>query len=62
MATYYIAAAGLVTNSGTSSSSPWPLSKVGSVTYAAGDKILFNRGDTLTGPPPLPVQDRPAIQ
>ena len=49
MATYYIAANGSTSNVGTSPNFPWPLSKVGSVTYAAGDIILFNKGDTFSG-------------
>ena len=47
MATYYIAVSGSANNSGTSPSSPWPLSKVTSTNFVAGDHILFNKGDVF---------------
>jgi hypothetical protein len=49
MATYYIAVAGSTSNSGTSPAAPWPLSKVTSTSFVAGDNILFQKGDTFTG-------------
>lgn len=47
--TYYISVAGSTSNNGTSTSTTWPLSKVNSTTFAAGDNILFKRGDTFYG-------------
>ncbi len=50
---YYISSSGNdLTNSGTSSATPWKtISKVNSAfsTLKAGDRILFNRGDTFYG-------------
>ncbi len=49
---YYISASGNDANSGTSSSSPWKsISKVNSASsgMAAGDSILFRRGDVFYG-------------
>jgi len=44
---YYISSSGDDTNNGLSSSTPWKtITKVNSVTFSAGDNILFNRGDT----------------
>jgi len=44
--TYYVAAAGSDSNSGTSSASPWQtITKVNGSTFSAGDSVLFNRGD-----------------
>ena len=48
--TYYIAAAGSDTNSGTSTSAPWQtIAKVNGATFLPGDSILFNRGDAWYG-------------
>ncbi|MDE3185294.1 MAG: right-handed parallel beta-helix repeat-containing protein [Bacteroidota bacterium] len=47
--TYYISNAGSTGNSGTSTGAPWPFSKVNSFTFAAGDNILFNRGEIFYG-------------
>ncbi len=49
--TYYVASSGNDNNSGTSTSAPWKtLAKVSSFTgFAAGDQILFNRGDVFYG-------------
>lgn len=45
--TYYVSNVGLDTNSGLSTSLPWQtIAKVSATTFAAGDTILFNRGDT----------------
>ncbi|HVY36073.1 MAG TPA: Ig-like domain-containing protein, partial [Candidatus Paceibacterota bacterium] len=47
---YYVAANGSDANSGTSPSAPWQtLTKVNSTSFAPGDQILFNRGDTFYG-------------
>ncbi len=47
---YYIAAGGSDSNAGTSTGSPWQhISKVNSFTFAAGDTINFNGGDTFSG-------------
>jgi len=49
-ATYYVSNTGLDTNNGISSSTPWQtISKVNSFTFASGDSILFNKGDTFYG-------------
>jgi hypothetical protein len=49
-ATYYVAAAGSDSNSGTSSSTPWQtIAKVNGSTFSPGDLILFNRGDAWYG-------------
>lgn len=51
MAVYYIASAssgGSTGNTGLSAGSPWPLSKLNTF-EVAGDKILINKGDTLSG-------------
>lgn len=51
MAVYYIASAssgGSTGNTGLSIASPWPLSKLNTF-EVAGDIILINKGDTLTG-------------
>jgi parallel beta-helix repeat protein len=47
-ATYYVdSIAGLNTNNGTSSSTPWQtIAKVNSSTFSPGDNILFKAGDT----------------
>ncbi len=48
--TYYVAAAGSDTNSGTSSAAPWQtIAKVNGSTFSPGDLILFNRGDAWYG-------------
>jgi hypothetical protein len=48
--TYYVAASGSDTNSGTSGSSPWQtVAKVNASTFLPGDSILFNRGDAWYG-------------
>ena len=48
--TYYVAAAGSDANSGTSSATAWQtIAKVNATTFAAGDSVLFNRGDIWYG-------------
>lgn len=48
--TYYVSPFGDDRNSGTSPTSAWrSLSKVNSMTFAPGDKILFRGGSTFTG-------------
>ncbi|MGD0908660.1 MAG: hypothetical protein ABSA96_13840, partial [Candidatus Acidiferrales bacterium] len=48
--TYYVAAAGSDSNSGTSSGTPWQtIAKVNGSTFSPGDSILFNRGDVWYG-------------
>ncbi|GGF05666.1 right-handed parallel beta-helix repeat-containing protein [Mycetocola zhadangensis] len=48
--TYYVAANGNDAANGTSQSTPWrTLAKVSSVTFGAGDQILFRSGDTFPG-------------
>ncbi len=48
--TYFVAAAGSDSNAGTSSGAPWQtIAKVNSSTFAAGDSVLFNRGDIWYG-------------
>ena len=48
--TYYVAAAGSDSNSGTSTGSPWQtITKVNGSTFSPGDSILFNRGDVWYG-------------
>ncbi len=48
--TYYVAAAGSDSNSGTSSGAAWQtIGKVNGTTFAAGDSVLFNRGDVWYG-------------
>jgi hypothetical protein len=48
--TYYVAAAGSDSNSGTSSGTPWQtIAKVNGATFSPGDSILFNRGDAWYG-------------
>jgi hypothetical protein len=49
MATYFISAAGSAGNTGLSSASSWPLSKVSTFAFLPGDAILFRKGDTLSG-------------
>lgn len=49
MATYYISTSGSTSNNGTTTSTPWPLSKVSSTTFLAGDQVLFRRGDVFSG-------------
>ncbi len=47
---YYVSASGSDSNNGTSISTPWQtIAKVNATTFVAGDKILFNSGDTFTG-------------
>jgi len=53
--TYYVSAAGNNANNGTSISTPWQtLSKLGTVTFSAGDIILLRRGDTFQEALPTP--------
>jgi hypothetical protein len=48
--TYYVAAAGSDSNSGTDTGHPWKtIAKVNGATFSAGDSILFNRGDAWYG-------------
>jgi hypothetical protein len=48
--TYYVAAAGSDANIGTDTGHPWQtISKVNGTTFAAGDSVLFNRGDVWYG-------------
>lgn len=45
-ATYFVANAGLDTNNGTSTSTPWQtIAHVNAHSFSVGDSILFNRGD-----------------
>ncbi|MFO7445620.1 MAG: right-handed parallel beta-helix repeat-containing protein [Ignavibacteriaceae bacterium] len=45
--TYYVSSSGNDSNSGKSSTSSWKtLSKLNSITFKAGDRILFRKGDT----------------
>jgi len=49
--TFYVSAVGSDSNNGTSTATPWQtVAKVNAATLAAGDNILFRRGDTFTGP------------
>ncbi len=48
-ATYYIKNAGNDANTGLSDAQAWTYTKLSSFVPAAGDKILFNRGETFTG-------------
>jgi len=48
--TYYVAAAGSDTNSGTSPATPWQtIAKLNGSTLLPGDSVLFNRGDAWYG-------------
>ena len=48
--TYYVSTSGSDSNSGCSSSAPWlSIAKVNATTFAAGDSILFEDGDSWTG-------------
>ena len=48
--TYYVSTSGSDSNSGCSSSSPWlSIAKVNATTFAAGNSILFEDGDSWTG-------------
>ncbi len=48
--TYFVAAAGSDSNSGTDSGHPWQtVAKVNAATFATGDSVLFNRGDSWYG-------------
>ncbi len=48
--TYYISTSGSDSNSGCSTSAPWKtIAKVNDTTFAAGDSILFDDGDSWTG-------------
>lgn len=50
MATYYVAANGSDSNSGTSSSSPWAtMNNTYGINWRAGDSLLFRGGDTFAG-------------
>lgn len=47
---YYISISGSDSHDGTSELSPWKtIAKVNSSTFAAGDSILFRKGDTFIG-------------
>lgn len=49
-ATYYISNAGNDANNGTSQATAWQtIDKVNTITLAAGDQVLFRRGDTFYG-------------
>jgi hypothetical protein len=49
-ATYFVAAGGSDSNSGTDSLHPWQtIAKVNAAAFSAGDSILFNRGDAWYG-------------
>ena len=49
-ATFYVAAAGNDSNSGTDIGHPWQtIAKVNGTTFSPGDSILFNRGDAWYG-------------
>ncbi len=59
LATYYIAPTGNDANNGTSQSSPWrSINKVNTVSFQAGDSILFQGGQTFTGTVRLSSDDR----
>src|SRR5262249_26020600 len=48
--TYYVAAAGLDTNSGCSTTTPWQtIAKVNSAAFSPGSSVLFNGGDSFSG-------------
>ena len=48
--TYYLSNAGNDSNNGTSASTPWKtISKLNSASLAAGDNLLFNRGEVFYG-------------
>jgi hypothetical protein len=48
--TYYVSPTGNDANSGTSSNSPWKtIAKVNAATFAAGDLVQFQSGQTFTG-------------
>ncbi len=48
--TYFVAAGGSDSNSGTDTLHPWQtISKVNAAAFSAGDSILFNRGDVWYG-------------
>jgi len=48
--TYYVSSSGNNSNNGTSTSTPWQtISKVNSFSFASGDIILFQRGNTFYG-------------
>jgi hypothetical protein len=48
--TYYVAAAGLDTNSGCSTTTPWQtIARVNSATFSPGTSVLFNGGDSFSG-------------
>ncbi len=50
MAIYYVSTSGSDTNNGTTTGTSWQtLAKVNATTFAPGDQILFNRGDTFYG-------------
>lgn len=47
---YYLANSGNDSNSGTSAAAPWQtITKLNTVTFASGDSIFFNCGDTFRG-------------
>src|SRR4029077_18560841 len=50
MSTYYVSSSGSDGNSGTSTSAAWhSITKVNSVGLKAGDKVLFQGGQTFSG-------------
>jgi hypothetical protein len=44
--TYYFSNSGLTTNTGTSTGSPWPASKL-TTAFVRGNTVLFHRGETF---------------
>lgn len=49
-ATYYVSTSGNDKNSGTSTSSPWQtISKINGISFAGGDTVLFNGGQSFSG-------------
>ena len=46
---YFISNSGDPNNSGTSPSSPWPISKVNQVTFLPGDAICLHKGEVFSG-------------
>jgi hypothetical protein len=59
-ATYYVSPTGNDSNNGTSTSTPWKtISKVNSVTLSAGDRVLFQGGQTFSGTTVLTLKITP---
>lgn len=48
MATYYLSAVGITSNTGLSTGSPWPISKLNTI-GVGGDTIYINKGDSFLG-------------